>query len=112
MRVPRGITYRPSWPSLSRTTMTNRLSMSEAGRRISILSKGGIGIAIKPALVRLRRRDDRMPARSRVFAGVLIRRAVATQRLATFLTCSQVHPLRPDLYALCALAAGGIFNRG
>jgi hypothetical protein len=53
-----------------------------------------------------------MPAGPRMFAGVLIRRAVATQRYTAFLTCSQVHPLRADLYALSALAASGMFDRG
>jgi len=39
-----------------------------------------------------------------VFAGVLIRRAVAAQCDAAFLTGSQVNPLRADLYALGAFA--------
>src|SRR5206468_2009989 len=53
-----------------------------------------------------------MPARLGVFAGVLIRRAVATQRLAAFLTCPQVHPPGPDLHALSALTASRMFDRG
>jgi hypothetical protein len=53
-----------------------------------------------------------MPARPGVFAGVLIRRAVATQRLAAFLTCPQVHPPGPDLHALSALTASRTFDRG
>src|SRR5205807_9999110 len=85
--------------------------MDSPSRRSLILGKGGIGIAIKPALARLRGRDDWMPARPRVFAGVLIRRAVATQRLATLLACPQMDPSRPDLHTLRALAAGGMFNR-
>src|SRR5438067_11051391 len=79
--------------------------MDSPSRRSLILGKGGIGIAIKPALARLRGRDDWMPARPRVFAGVLIRRAVATQRHATLLAGTQMHPLRPDLHTLRALAA-------
>src|SRR5438046_8520575 len=79
--------------------------MDSPSRRSLILGKGGIGIAIKPALTRLRGRDDWMPARPRVFAGVLIRRAVATQRHATLLAGAQMHPLRPDLHTLRALAA-------
>src|SRR5438270_1421857 len=47
-------------------------SMDSPSRRSLILGKGGIGIAIKPALTRLCGRDDWMPARPRVFAGVLI----------------------------------------
>ena len=52
-----------------------------------------------------------MPAGPRVFAGVLIRRAVATQRLAAFLACPQVYPPRPDLHALCAFTTSRMFNR-
>ena len=79
--------------------------MDSPSRRSLILGKGGIGIAIEPALARLGGRDDWMPARPRVFAGVLIRRAVATQRHATLLAGAQMHPLRPDLHTLRALAA-------
>lgn len=52
-----------------------------------------------------------MPGGAGVLAGVLVRRAVATQGLAAFLTCSQVHPLRADHYALSALAASRKFDR-
>ena len=52
-----------------------------------------------------------MPARAGVFAGVLIRRTVAAQGLPAFLTCSQVHPLRPDLHALNTLGAVRKFDR-
>src|SRR5205807_8950555 len=81
--------------------------MDSPFRRSLILGKGGIGIAIEPAFARLCGRDNWMPARPRVFAGVLIRRAVATQRRATLLACAQMHPLRPNLHTLGALAAGG-----
>ena len=84
--------------------------MDSPSRRSLVLGKGGIGIAIKPALARLRRGDDWMAARPRVFAGVLIRRAIATQCHATLLASAQVHPLRPDLHTLRALAAGGKFD--
>ena len=79
--------------------------MDSPCRRSLILGKGVIGIAIKPALARLGGRDDWMPGGPRMFAGVLIRRAVATQRHAALLAGSQMHPLRADLHALCALAA-------
>jgi hypothetical protein len=46
-----------------------------------------------------------------VFAGVLIRRAVATQRHTAFLTGSQVYPLRPNLHALNTLGAVRKFDR-
>src|SRR5438445_2192397 len=52
----------------------------------SIFAKRVVRIAIQPALARLRRSDDRMLRRVRVFAGVPIRRAVATKRDATCLT--------------------------
>jgi hypothetical protein len=60
--------------------------MNRRFRRASILSKRVIGIAIEPALAGLRGRDDWMPARPRVLTGVLVRRTVATQGRATFLT--------------------------
>ena len=53
-----------------------------------------------------------MPGGAGVFAGVLIRRAVATQGGATFLTCPQVHPLRAHLHALSAFMASRMFDRG
>jgi hypothetical protein len=46
----------------------------------SIFSKGVIRVAVQPMLARLRRCDYRMSTGVRVFAGVLIRRAVAAQR--------------------------------
>jgi hypothetical protein len=79
--------------------------MDPPSRRSLILGKGGIGIAIEPAFARLGGGDDWVPARASVFAGVLIRRAVATQRRATLLAGAQMHPLRPDLRTLRALAA-------
>ena len=45
-----------------------------------------------------------MSGRVRVFAGVLIWRAVATQCRAALLTRSEVDPLRADLNALGAFA--------
>jgi hypothetical protein len=46
-----------------------------------------------------------------MFAGVLVGRAVATQGLGAFLTCSQVHPLCADLHALGALTTSRMFDR-
>ena len=51
-----------------------------------------------------------MPSTVRVFAGVLVWRAVAAERDAAFLAGSQVDPLRPDLYTLIALAAFCAFD--
>jgi hypothetical protein len=84
--------------------------MDLPSRRSLIFGKGGIGIAIEPALARLRGRDDWMPACPRMFAGVLIRRAIATQRCATLLAGPQMHPLRPDHHTLRALAAVRMFD--
>ncbi len=53
-----------------------------------------------------------MSTRPGMLAGVLIRRAVATQCLAALLTCSQVHPAGPDLHTFSALTATRMFNRG
>jgi hypothetical protein len=55
----------------------------KARNRRSIFGKGLIGIAVQPMLARLRGCDHRMSAGARVFAGVLIRRAVAAQRDST-----------------------------
>ena len=61
-------------------------------------------------LARLRRRDYRMSTGVRVFAGVLIRRAIAAQRDSTRLACSEVHPIGTDLYAFFAFAAMGLLD--
>ena len=45
-----------------------------------------------------------------VFAGVLIRRAVAAQCDPTSLTRAQMNPVIPDLDALFAFAALRLFN--
>jgi hypothetical protein len=46
-----------------------------------------------------------MPARVRVFARVMVWRAVATERDSTSLAGPQMNPLRADLYAFFAFAA-------
>ena len=51
-----------------------------------------------------------MSAAVRVFAGVLIRRAVAAKRDATRLARPKVHPVRTDLYAFFAFAAMRLFD--
>jgi hypothetical protein len=51
-----------------------------------------------------------MPARVRVFAGVPVRRAVATERDATRLARAQVNPARPDLHAFFAFTALRMFD--
>jgi len=47
----------------------------------------------------------------RVFAGVLIRRAVAAQRDSTRLARSQVNPVAANLHAFFAFASMRLFDR-
>jgi hypothetical protein len=70
----------------------------------SIFSKGVIRIAVQPMLAGLRRCDHGVTAGVRVFAGVLIGRAVAAQRDSTCLARPEMHPIRTDLYAFFAFA--------
>ena len=51
----------------------------------SILDKGFVWVAVQPTFARLRGCDHRVSTGVRVFAGVLIRRAVAAQRDSTCL---------------------------
>jgi hypothetical protein len=67
---------------------------------MSVRDKILVGITIEPALARLRGRDHRMSARARMFAGVLVRRAIATERYPTSLTGSQMEPVTADFDAL------------
>jgi hypothetical protein len=75
----------PSSSPLEQGGWTEDQRLKRAAIRL-VLGKGLIWIAVQPMLPRLRRRDHRMPAGMRVFAGVLIRRAVAAQRDSTRLT--------------------------
>ena len=52
-----------------------------------------------------------MTAAVRMFAGVVIWRAVAAQRDSTRLTCPEMHPITTDLYAFLAFAAIRLFDR-
>jgi hypothetical protein len=61
-------------------------------------------------LARLRRSDDRMSARVRVFARVPVRRTVTAECDATRLARPQMHPPRADLYAFFAFAALRLFD--
>jgi hypothetical protein len=51
-----------------------------------------------------------MVSRFRVFAGMLVRRAVTAACSAAFLARAQVHPLRADLYAIFTFAFLGMFD--
>ena len=51
-----------------------------------------------------------MPGTVRVFAGVLVWRAIAAERDSTRLARAQVDPLRPDLHAFFAFAALRLFD--
>ena len=52
-----------------------------------------------------------MSGGARVFAGVLVRRAVAAQRDTALLTGAQMHPFRSDLHALSAFGDFRQFDR-
>jgi hypothetical protein len=84
----------------------------EAGRKLGlVLSEGLVWIAVQPMLARLRRCDHGMSASVRVFAGVLIRRAVAAQRDSTCLARPQMNPVAADLYAFFAFATMRLLDR-
>ena len=51
-----------------------------------------------------------MSGRARVFAGVLVRRAVAAQGDTALLTGAQMHPFRSDLHALSAFGNLRLFD--
>jgi hypothetical protein len=70
-----------------------------------------INVTIQPAFARLRGGDDGMASGVRVFAGVAIRRAIATERDAAFLAGPQMDPARTDLHAFLALEHIGQFDR-
>src|SRR5262245_40823870 len=78
---------------------------SRIGRAGSVLRVRVVGEAVEPALPRLRRGDDVVPARPGMLAGVPVRRAVAAPRTAALLAGPQVDPPRPDRDALLAFAA-------
>src|SRR5690349_6918691 len=69
---------------------------SHGSRRIAhivlVLAERLVCVAVKPPLVWLRRSDDWMSARVRMFARVLVGRTVATQCRAALLTSSQMQP--------------------
>ena len=84
----------------------------EAGRKLgSVIGEGLVWIAVDPTFARLRRCDHRMSTGERVFAGVLIRRAVAAQRNATRLARPKMHPIRTDFYAFFAFATMRLLER-
>src|SRR2546421_12140707 len=76
-----------------------------------VFAKCLVGIAIHPALTRLRGSDDRMSRGMRVFGGMLIRRAIATKCNAALLTRAQMNPMCADLHAIRAFAAFRLFDR-
>src|SRR5690348_14960786 len=76
----------------------------------SVLHKGIIGITIKPALARLGGSDHGVPGGASMFAGMLIRRAVAAQGHAAFLARSQMHPACADLYAFTTFKTRRVFH--
>ncbi len=76
----------------------------------SIFHKGIVGVAVEPAFTRLSGGNDRMPGTVRVFAGVLVWRAIATERNSTRLTGPQMNPGCTDLHAFFAFAPLRLFD--
>ena len=99
-----------SLPSVSRadsgTALMKKFQLREAKRagslvaELQVLNKGLVGIAVKPVFARLGGSDHRVPGGASMFAGMLIRRAVAAQGHSALLARSQMHPACADLYAL------------
>ena len=85
--------------------------IKKARNRRSIFSEGLVWIAVQPMLARLRGSDHRMSTGVRVFAGVLIRRAIAAQRNSTCLARPQMNPVAADLYAFFAFATMRLLDR-
>src|ERR1700745_3230813 len=77
----------------------------------SIFGKDLIWIAVEPMLAWLCGSDCGVSAGAGVFAGVLIRRAVAAKRDSTCLACAQMNPVASDLHALFAFPAFRLFDR-
>src|SRR5712692_1231507 len=94
-----------------RSLRRSRLPFSQQ-TLFSVLRERIVGIAIQPALPRFSRSNDRMRARARVLARVLVRRRVAAERGAAALTRAQMHPARADLHALLALPRLRVFQLG
>ena len=86
-------------------------SGSKARNRCSIFGKRLVWVAVEPMFARLRRCDHRMSTGARVFAGVLIRRAIAAQRDSTRLARPEMHPIGTDLHAFFAFASLRLLNR-
>jgi hypothetical protein len=80
--------------------------------RLSVLDKLVIGIAVKPALAGLGRRNDWVRGRASVLGCVTVRRVVATMRAAALPTRTQMNPRSADLDALRALTSCRLFDGG
>ena len=77
----------------------------------SIFHESVVGITVQPTLAGLRGGDDWMPGGVRVFAGVLVWRAVTAERDTTCLAGPQMNPVCADLHAFFTLAARSVFDR-
>jgi hypothetical protein len=71
----------------------------------SVIGERLINETVQPPLAGFGRRDDRMAARARVFAGMLVRRRIAAQGLSTALAGAEVDPSGSALDTLLALPA-------
>jgi hypothetical protein len=114
MRVESPLSGRVSIPRLRPAASARNDKQALSATQIAALVLGVrlVGIAIQPALTRLRRCHDGMPAGARVFARVLVRRIVAALGGAALLARAQVHPPRARLHALFAFVLRGVSNRG
>jgi len=77
---------------------------------ILIFRKGVVRITVQPALARLGGSNDRMLGGMRMFAGVLVWRAVTAERDTTCLAGPQMNPVCADLHAFFAFAALRMFD--
>src|SRR5437667_12893043 len=85
--------------------------ISDKKSEVLVFGEGVVRIAIQPTLAGLRRCNHRVPVRTRMFARVLLRRAVAAQRRTAALARTQMHPSSADLHTLSALTALSMLDR-
>ena len=88
----------------AKTIFTAILLKRLASNVSSVFGKCLVRIAVKPAFARLGRCNNWMSAGTRVFAGVLIGRAIAAQCNSTLLARPQMNPVAAYLHAFFAFA--------
>ena len=83
-----------------------------ASRYSLVFNKDVVEIAIEPALSRLCGSNHGMRAQARMFAGVLIWRAIAAESGAAVLAGPEVDPGRSNFDALLTFEPCWLFDRG